>query len=112
MMDKSSISELAAVTNRIRACRICLETPIGPPLPHEPRPVLRVSPSARLLIASQAPGLRVHQSGLPFNDASGDRLRQWMNISRETFYDATKIAIAPEIMPKLANARQAKSVST
>lgn len=95
MMDKSSISELAAVANRIRACRICLETPVGPPLPHEPRPVLRVSPSARLLIASQAPGLRVHQSGLPFNDASGDRLRQWMNVSREVFYDATKIAIAP-----------------
>lgn len=95
MTDKSSICNLAAVTHRIRACRICIETPSGSPLPHEPRPVLRVSSSARLLIASQAPGVRVHNSGLPFNDASGDRLRQWMNVSREIFYDDGKIAIAP-----------------
>lgn len=88
-------SELGALTARIRACRICLETPSKVPLPHEPRPVLRVSSSARLLVASQAPGIRVHLSGLPFNDASGDRLRQWMNISRDVFYDESRVAIAP-----------------
>ncbi|WP_407811416.1 uracil-DNA glycosylase family protein, partial [Staphylococcus aureus] len=56
-------------------------------LPHEPRPVVVMSARARILIAGQAPGLRVHETGLPFNDASGDRLRQWLNVDRETFYD-------------------------
>jgi uracil-DNA glycosylase len=86
---------LEALASRIRACRICVETPRGVPLPHEPRPVFRVSSTARLLVASQAPGVRVHKTGLPFNDASGDRLRQWMNVSREVFYDETRIAIVP-----------------
>jgi uracil-DNA glycosylase len=86
---------LAAVTGHIRACRICVDAPRGDPLPHEPRPVLRVSSTARLLVASQAPGVRVHMTGLPFNDASGDRLRQWMNVSREVFYDESRIAIVP-----------------
>jgi uracil-DNA glycosylase len=86
---------LAALAERIRACRLCVEAPIKRPLPHEPRPVLRVSSTARLLVASQAPGIRVHLSGLPFNDPSGDRLRQWMNVSREVFYDERRIAIAP-----------------
>jgi uracil-DNA glycosylase len=94
-MDWCLNSDLAAVTGRIRACRICRDAPRGARLPHEPRPVLRVSSSARLLIASQAPGVRVHLSGLPFDDASGDRLRQWMDVSREVFYDETRIAIAP-----------------
>jgi uracil-DNA glycosylase len=94
-MDRCLNSDLAAVTGRIRACRICRDAPRGARLPHEPRPVLRVSSSARLLIASQAPGVRVHLSGLPFDDASGDRLRQWMDVSREVFYDETRIAIAP-----------------
>jgi uracil-DNA glycosylase len=57
--------------------------------------VLRVSSTARLLIASQAPGTKVHATGLSFNDASGDRLRQWMDVSREVFYDTAKIAIVP-----------------
>jgi len=95
MTDKSSISELAALTARIRACRICLEAPRQAPLPHAPRPVLRPSPTARLLIAGQAPGVRVHSSGLPFDDPSGDRLRQWMNVSREVFYDEARVAIVP-----------------
>jgi uracil-DNA glycosylase len=95
MADSHSISRLAALAGHIRGCRICVETPLGAPLPHEPRPVLRLSSTARLLIASQAPGMRVHVSGLSFNDASGDRLRQWMSVSRETFYDKTKIAIVP-----------------
>jgi uracil-DNA glycosylase len=88
-------TELAALALRIRACRICAEAPRSAPLPHEPRPVFRLSPSARLLVASQAPGVKVHATGLPFNDASGDRLRQWMSVSRAVFYDETKIAIVP-----------------
>ncbi len=86
---------LTALAGRIRACRICVEAPRIGPLPHEPRPVLRISSTARLLLASQAPGVRVHGTGLPFNDASGDRLRQWMNVSREVFYDEARIAIVP-----------------
>lgn len=90
-----SKSDLDAYAATIRACRICIEHPAGAPLPHEPRPVLRVSTTARLLIASQAPGLRVHRSGLPFDDASGDRLRAWLGMDRETFYDERRVAIAP-----------------
>lgn len=88
-------ADLEAIAARIRACRICLDAPLKLALPHEPRPVLRVSSRARLLIASQAPGVRVHETGLSFNDASGDRLRGWMDVSRETFYDVEKIAIVP-----------------
>ncbi|PHP64933.1 uracil-DNA glycosylase [Zhengella mangrovi] len=85
----------ADVAARIRACRICLERPAGRPLPHEPRPVVVESATARLLIAGQAPGTRVHASGIPFNDPSGDRLRDWMGIGRDTFYDPARVAIAP-----------------
>jgi uracil-DNA glycosylase len=74
----------------IRACTLC-----APDLPLGPRPVLRGRPSARLLIISQAPGTRVHETGLSFNDRSGDRLRAWLALDRETFYDETRIAIAP-----------------
>jgi uracil-DNA glycosylase len=59
------------------------------------RPVLQLQPSARILIAGQAPGRKVHASGIPFDDASGDRLREWMGVTREIFYDAEKIAIVP-----------------
>lgn len=86
---------LAAYAEKIRACRICVETPSGPPLPHAPRPVLRVSSTARLLVAGQAPGVRVHKSGLPFDDPSGDRLRRWMGIGRDDFYDESRVAVAP-----------------
>lgn len=92
--DVADAAALAALVARIKACRICVEEPDGPPLPHEPRPVLRVSATARLLIAGQAPGVRVHASGLPFDDPSGDRLRQWMGVSRETFFDTSRIAVA------------------
>jgi uracil-DNA glycosylase len=99
MMARSSISKpagrLDAVSTRIRACRLCRDTPHPGRLPHEPRPVFRVSATARLLLASQAPGLRVHDTGLPFNDPSGDRLRQWMGVDRDTFYDEARIAIVP-----------------
>jgi uracil-DNA glycosylase len=82
-------AELAGLLAAIRACRIC-ETH----LPHGPRPVLHASATARLCIVSQAPGLRVHQTGLSFNDRSGDRLREWMGIDRARFYDESRIAIA------------------
>lgn len=79
----------------VRACRICVEQPRGPPLPHQPRPVIQFSSSARILIAGQAPGTRVHASGRPFTDPSGDRLRSWLGVDSETFYDAARIAILP-----------------
>lgn len=80
---------------RVRACRICIEQPRGRPLPHEPRPVLVVSPGARILICGQAPGTRVHASGRPFNDPSGVRLRDWMGVSEGEFYDASRVAFLP-----------------
>ncbi len=88
-------ADLATLVERIRACRICRDTPQGVMLPHEPRPVICVSTTARLLVASQAPGVRVHNTGLPFNDPSGDRLRGWMGITREVFYDEARVAIVP-----------------
>lgn len=87
--------DFEALAARARACRICRDAPIGRPLPHEPRPVLHLRPTARLLIASQAPGTRVHASGLPFDDASGDRLRNWMGIDRAAFYDASVFGFLP-----------------
>jgi len=64
-------------------------------LPLGPRPIVQLSPASRILVVGQAPGRRVHETGLPFNDPSGDRLRQWMGITRETFYDDQKLAILP-----------------
>lgn len=94
-MTRGAAKKLEDVVSRIRACRFCVETPENAPLPHEPRPVLRVSSTARLLIASQAPGNLVNQTGLPFNDPSGNRLRDWMGVDRDTFYNTSRIAIAP-----------------
>jgi len=74
----------------VRACRICeAHLPLGP------RPVLQASPQSRLLIVSQAPGRKVHDTGIPFNDASGERLRAWLGVDKNVFYDATRIAIVP-----------------
>jgi uracil-DNA glycosylase len=81
---------LAALLADIRNCRACSDV-----LPLGPRPVVRASATARLLICSQAPGTKVHESGLPFNDRSGDRLRQWLGISRDAFYDESRVAIVP-----------------
>ena len=86
---------LAALVSDIRACRICRDTPIGKPLMHEPRPVLRPSSTARLCICSQAPGTRVHASGTPFTDPSGDRLRTWLGMTIDEFYDQSRVAIVP-----------------
>lgn len=79
----------------IRACRVCRDSPRGRPLPHEPRPVLRVSATARIGVFGQAPGTRVHASGVPFTDPSGVRLRGWMGVSDEEFYDVSRISVVP-----------------
>ena len=80
---------LDAVLADIAACRACAGE-----FPHEPRPVTRVSAETRLLIAGQAPGRRVHESGLPFDDPSGERLRAWMGVDRATFYGRPEIGVA------------------
>lgn len=80
----------------LRACRICRDTPrYGAPLPQEPKPIVQGSTSARLAIASQAPGNRAHRSGIPFMDPSGIRLRSWLGLSEPDFYDASRLAIVP-----------------
>ena len=81
--------------SEIRNCNLCVTNPKGKPLPHEARPVLQVSSNAKICIAGQAPGTRVHQSGRPFTDPSGDRLRDWMGISEGDFYNPDKLAIVP-----------------
>jgi len=80
---------LETVLADIRACRACAQE-----FAHEPRPVVRVGPETRLLICGQAPGRRVHESGLPFDDPSGDRLRRWMGVDRATFYDHPAVGVA------------------
>ena len=89
---------LEELQRAIAGCRICRDCPAGGEanrLPHEPRPVAYISGTARILIAGQAPGMKVHQSGIPCNDASGDRLRQWLNVDRDVFYDQSRFAIVP-----------------
>jgi uracil-DNA glycosylase len=83
-------AELDDLLRDIRACRICeAQLPLGP------RPVLAASAEARLLIVSQAPGARVHATGIPWNDASGRRLRDWLQLDETTFYDEKRVAIVP-----------------
>lgn len=86
----SSGPNIPAVLEDVLACQLCRAH-----LPFPPRPVLRVDTRARILIIGQAPGTRVHQTGIPWNDPSGDRLRQWMEVDRDTFYDSARIAIMP-----------------
>ncbi len=81
---------LASLLQDIRQCRICADA-----LAHEPRPVLRAERTARLVICGQAPGTRVHASGIPFNDPSGVRLREWLEMDPDTFYDSSRVAIVP-----------------
>lgn len=80
---------LSDLLTEIRACRAC-----APELSHEPRPVVHVSAETRLLICGQAPGRRVHESGMPFTDASGDRLRQWIGVDYAAFYGDPRIGVA------------------
>ncbi|MEP2706023.1 MAG: uracil-DNA glycosylase family protein [Roseibium sp.] len=95
MTENVKNEQLETLVNDIRSCRICVENPIKTSLPHAPRPILQVSGSAKICICGQAPGTRVHKSGRPFTDPSGDRLRVWMGIGEEVFYDPEKLAIIP-----------------
>ncbi|PRY96350.1 uracil-DNA glycosylase [Jezberella montanilacus] len=81
---------LARLVKEIRSCTLCTEY-----LPLGPRPIIQVSSTAKILIVGQAPGSRVHETGIPFNDPSGDRLREWMGIDKEIFYDDKEIALVP-----------------
>lgn len=87
---KIDFADFKVLRDQILNCQICAAS-----LPLGPRPVLQVHPQARILVASQAPGRRVHNSGIPFDDPSGDRLREWMGIGPEVFYDSKKVAIIP-----------------
>jgi uracil-DNA glycosylase len=84
------MTALARLVKQVEACRLCEHH-----LPLGPRPVLRASTTARVLIIGQAPGTKVHASGIPWNDRSGDRLREWLSVDRDTFYDTRRIAIMP-----------------
>jgi uracil-DNA glycosylase len=92
----SMVESLDEVLDALRACRLCRETPrFGAPMPHEPRPIIQAAQTARLCIASQAPGTRAHRSGRPFDDPSGVRLRSWLGMNEAEFYDAARVAIVP-----------------
>lgn len=89
-MAKITKANFDKIAKKVRSCRVCAAH-----LPLGPRPVFQIDPKATILIAGQAPGRRVHESGVPFSDASGDRLRTWMGVDSEVFYDPQKIAILP-----------------
>jgi uracil-DNA glycosylase len=82
--------DLPRLLEEIRACRVCAAH-----LPLGPRPTLRAAATARVMIVGQAPGTRVHETGVPWNDRSGDRLRAWLGLDRDAFYDESRIAIVP-----------------
>lgn len=84
------MSTLEPLLAEVKNCRLCAEH-----LPLGPRPVVQLHAKARLLITGQAPGTKVHETGIPFNDPSGDRLRDWLGVDKATFYDPTKIALMP-----------------
>ncbi|SFU20748.1 uracil-DNA glycosylase family protein [Sedimentitalea nanhaiensis] len=86
---------MSALISRIRACTLCATRFAATATAHAPRPVVWFRPGAKLLIAGQAPGARVHASGRPFTDPSGDRLRDWLGIDEATFYDLDRIAVVP-----------------
>ena len=90
MSEERPDMSLDDLVRRVRACTLCESV-----LPLGPRPVVQLSESSRILVVGQAPGRRVHETGVPFNDPSGDRLRQWMGVTREVFYDERKLAILP-----------------
>ncbi len=87
---KEPLSTFKELISEIETCNICRAQ-----LPFEPKPILQVNPKARLLIVGQAPGRKAHESGKPFDDASGNRLREWMGVNRELFYCSDLIAIIP-----------------
>ena len=87
--DSIKTSEISSVLRDVRACTLCTDLALGP------KPILQLNPKAKILVAGQAPGRKTHHKGIPFDDPSGDRLRDWMGIDREVFYNASKIAILP-----------------
>jgi uracil-DNA glycosylase len=94
--DSSLKKPFDLLIDSLHACRICRDAPrYGSALPHEPRPVIQATRDARICIAGQAPGARVHASGRPYTDPSGIRLRSWLGLDEPTFYDARQIAIVP-----------------
>lgn len=86
---------LKALESNIASCTLCADRFAATETAHQPRPVVYPSTTAKVMIAGQAPGARVHASGIPFDDPSGDRLRDWLGIDRDTFYDRSRIAIVP-----------------
>ncbi len=86
----SPAKSLTSLLREVRACQVCKAH-----LPFPPKPILSAAASAKILLVGQAPGRRVHETGIPWNDPSGDRLRDWMQVSRDTFYDEKRIAIVP-----------------
>ena len=89
------IQDLSALLTEINSCRLCVTHPLKQCLQHEPRPVLQVSAQAKIAVCGQAPGTKVHLSGRPFTDASGTRLRDWLGLEKDVFYDGEKLAIIP-----------------
>lgn len=89
------MTSLATLEPDITACRLCADKFAATTTAHEPRPVFWLRDGARILVAGQAPGMRVHKEGRPFFDPSGDRLRDWMGIGTETFYDRDRISVLP-----------------
>lgn len=83
-------ADFAALLDEARGCRVCAAN-----MPHDPRPVFQLDPRARILLIGQAPGTRVHASGRPFTDPSGDRLRDWLQMDEASFYDPSRLAILP-----------------
>lgn len=86
----NQFSTISALKKNIKACTLCADH-----LPYAPRPVFSFSVRSRILIVGQAPGIKVHESGIPWNDASGDRLREWMQVSKDQFYDTKYFSIVP-----------------
>src|SRR4051812_39203030 len=84
------MQEFSTLLSKVRGCTLCAAS-----LPHLPRPIVQLHPAATILIVGQAPGRKVHETGIPFNDASGDRLRAWLGVARDTFYDPRRIALLP-----------------
>lgn len=85
----------STVAREISACRLCADKFAATATAHLPRPVVWFRPGARILIAGQAPGARVHASGRPFTDPSGDRLRDWLGLNEDIFYDLSRVAVVP-----------------
>ncbi|MCZ2159053.1 uracil-DNA glycosylase family protein [Bartonella sp. 220] len=95
-MKKPHYNSIIELEKEIYSCRACIQHPhYLPPLPHEPKPVVYLSDRASIAIAGQAPGLRVHETSIPFNDRSGGRLRNWLNVTKEEFYNRSHFAIVP-----------------